>query len=574
MTDMQSFLKAKDDFRQARRRADAQALLARFTGKSAELLCYTDVRQKLQATEVPGRTLKDIPLDAIVGSVGRCGDFTRTFLPQRNSDEERWAKVEMAMLDMTGLPPITVYQIGEAYFVLDGHHRVSVARHFGANAIQANVIEVETSVPLEPDVQPDDLIIKAEYADFLARTRLDTLRPGADLGVSVPGQYEKLLEHISVHRWYMGEQRGEDVPPDEAATHWHDEVYLPVVQAIRERGILRDFPDRTETDLYLWVSEHREELKAALGWEISADKAAADLSFRASPRRIWERFKAKAKDALLPDEVTSGPPTGQWRQKEAESCQTGALFADILVAVDGGEGGWRALDGAIAVARREGARLHGLHVAPPDTAEAEATQREFLRRCAAAGVPGKLAVDSGEIQRALHERAWLVDLVVLSLSHPPADSPSARLGSGLATLIRRSPRPVLAVPADTPASDLDRILLAYDGSEKAEEALFAATYLAGRWNAPLDVVTVVDAGLDSAETLARAGAYAEDCGVQPTLVGGRGPAADAILTAAAERGSSLLVMGSYGRGPLLEVALGSAVDGVLRRTRAPVLICQ
>lgn len=570
MPEQQGFLEARDDFRRARRSANLEEVLSRLTGKSSELLCYADVRQQLKATETPGRTLKDIPLNAIVGSVGRCGDFTRSFLPQHDSDEERWAKVEMAMLDQAGLPPITVYQIGDVYFVLDGHHRVSVARQFGATAIQAYVTEVETSVPLQPDTQPDDLIIKAEYADFLARTHLDDLRPGADLSTSVPGQYEKLLEHISVHRWYMGEKRGANVPFTESATHWYDDVYLPVVQAIRERAILQDFPGRTEADLYLWVSEHREELKDALGWEISTEKAASDLSFRASPRRIWDRVKAKVKDALLPDEVESGPRPGQWRQTDAQACRIESLFADVLVAVDGGESGWHALQQALEVARRERGRIHGLHITTsPDAAEV--VRSEFLRRCEAAGISGELAVETGEIQRVLHGRSWLVDLVVLSLSHPPADTPSARLTSGLATLIRRSPRPVLAVPADAPSSAMDRILLAYDGSAKAQEALFAATYLAGSWHAPLDLVTAED---DVAATIAQAVEYAERCGVRATPVGGRGPAPGAILRAAQARGSNLLIMGGYGRGPLLHVALGSAVDGVLREIRVPVLICQ
>jgi len=107
-------------------------------------------------------------------------------------------------LRAVGLPPIEVYQIGEVYFVQDGNHRVSVAYQLGARYIQAYVTEVQTRVPLTPDVQPVDLILMAEYADFLEGTRLDELRPGADLRTSIPGQYQALSEHIDVHRYYMG----------------------------------------------------------------------------------------------------------------------------------------------------------------------------------------------------------------------------------------------------------------------------------------------------------------------------------------------------------------------------------
>jgi hypothetical protein len=83
-----------------------------------------------------------------VGSVGRYDDFTRSFLPRRDSDAGRWARVKAATLDLTGLPPIEVYQIGQAYFVLDGNHRVSVARQLGAPTIQAYVTEVPDQSPL------------------------------------------------------------------------------------------------------------------------------------------------------------------------------------------------------------------------------------------------------------------------------------------------------------------------------------------------------------------------------------------------------------------------------------------
>ena len=132
------------DFQEARRKADLQEVLAWLTGKSNELLSYEDVRQKLRAIEGPGRQLKDIPLDAIVGSVGRYTDFTRDFLPRSNLNKDRWAGVMSETVGMQGLPPIDVYQIGEAYFVLDGNHRVSVARQLNASHIQANVIEVRS----------------------------------------------------------------------------------------------------------------------------------------------------------------------------------------------------------------------------------------------------------------------------------------------------------------------------------------------------------------------------------------------------------------------------------------------
>ena len=132
---------AVEDFRRARRKASLEQVLARLTGKTIDLLSYEDVRRKLRATSGVSQDLREIPLDAIIGSVGRYADFTRSFLPRKDSDEGRWARVKVAVDDLSGLPPIEVYQVGEAYFVRDGNHRVSIARELGATHIQLSMLK-------------------------------------------------------------------------------------------------------------------------------------------------------------------------------------------------------------------------------------------------------------------------------------------------------------------------------------------------------------------------------------------------------------------------------------------------
>ena len=79
---------AKDDFLRARQRADLEKVISSLTGKSAELLSFEDVRRKVRGVRGNRRVLKDVPLDSIVGSVGRYEDFTRDFLPRRDSDRD------------------------------------------------------------------------------------------------------------------------------------------------------------------------------------------------------------------------------------------------------------------------------------------------------------------------------------------------------------------------------------------------------------------------------------------------------------------------------------------------------
>jgi nucleotide-binding universal stress UspA family protein len=261
------------------------------------------------------------------------------------------------------------------------------------------------------------------------------------------------------------------------------------------------------------------------------------------------------------------------------------MFSDILVPVSGDPGGWPAVAQAVEIACRESARLLGLHVVPVgadlESEQVRAVRAEFTRQCEALGVRGKLAVERGRVARAICDRGRWADLVVAGLAHPPEPQPGARLSSGFSTLIRRCPTPLLAVPGAF--SPLDRPLLAYDGSPKAKEALYIATYLAARGQdagtaGPLVILAIADGGRVTEDTLAEAGDYAESHGVQTTLLleqaGATDQVADIILSTAEDHGNDLILMGGYGYSPVVQVVLGSAVDEVLRASRQPVLICR
>jgi len=245
------------------------------------------------------------------------------------------------------------------------------------------------------------------------------------------------------------------------------------------------------------------------------------------------------------------------------------------VAVNGRDDGWLALEQAIRVAQREQGHLYGLHVvANPADAEAEAAlavKEKFERRCRETEVPGELSIETGSIMRAIIDRARWSDLVVVSLAHPPGAQPVDRLSSGFSQLLRRCPRPVLTVPRAW--SDLERLLLAYDGSPKADEALFVAAYLAGQWQLPLAVVTVLD-DLGEGETAVKARSYLESQNVSADYIGTEGRPAEIILRTARSQERSLVIMGGYSHKPVMEIMLGSVVDEVLRTRNGPVLICR
>ncbi len=572
---------ALEEFRRARRRAIIEDLLAWVTGEPDDLLNFEEVRQRIGAQGWAVRGLREIPLEKVVGSLGRYHDFTRHFLPRNQSDETRWAGVRAAFAEGRRLPPIEVYALGGLYFVKDGNHRVSVARELGMTHILAQVTELNTRVELDPDVGPDELIIAAEYAGLIEETRLDRWRPGLDLRVTAPGAYPILATHIEQQRYRMALELGRAVTSPEAAERWYDEIYQPVVELIHERGLLHDFPERTETDLYVWVARHQADLEASLGWPVDPEAAVADLAHQRSrrPERVLARARERLIETIVPTVVRTGPPPGAWRRKhlpeldEDEPSPSG-LFHTLLVPFSGDEASWVALNQALIVAHREGGVIHGLHVQTPeaDPEDLLLLQANFAAHCAAEGIVGRLASTTGGVAAQICDRARWADLVVVRVSHPPAPRPIARLRSGLRDLIERCPQPVLAVPGEP--SPLNRGLLAYDGSPRAHEALMLAAYLALRDDLSLVVVTAAEHGDDLQLTIGRAQSYLEDRGIQAGYVIDRRPAHQAIMAAAAEHGSNLIIIGGYGSSPALEIALGGTVDHVLRASHLPVLVCR
>jgi hypothetical protein len=254
-------------FQKARMQAFWQEVWALLRGKSIDLLGFEEVKHRLRLRDERYLGLKEIELDKIVGSVGRYKDFTRSFLPRTNAVRSRWQRLDAMARGPEGFPPIEVYKIGDVYFVIDGNHRVSVARALGARTIEAYVTELPTPVPLEPDTKPDDLLIKEGYADFLRETRLDQIRPGSQVILTEPARYRHLIEHISVHRYFMGLEQKRDISWEEAVASWYDNVYMPMIELIRKYDVLSHFPGRTEADLYAWLVKHQEALRLHLGGE-------------------------------------------------------------------------------------------------------------------------------------------------------------------------------------------------------------------------------------------------------------------------------------------------------------------
>ena len=333
------YSRALEDFRKARSKAELQRLWALITGRTVGLLPYDEITKRLHATGFSSKGLMEIPVDAIVGSVNRYQDFNHNFLPLHDADRQRWASVKAMMTSpgSAGLPPIRVYKLGDAYFVLDGNHRVSIAKEMGMSTVEAYVTEIRPKVPLSPDDSPEDIILKEEYADFLVESGVDRILPGVNLQLTFPGLSATLLEHIRVHRYYMGIEQSREIPWEEAVRDWYEKVYLPVVRIIREQGILQEFPERTETDLYLWILDHQTYMQQEVGWSIRAEKAASDFVAEQGSqvgcflRNLWGKTGKRLKPSKAERPIRLNP-RDLWDNRGT------TLFMDILVAISAG---WR-----------------------------------------------------------------------------------------------------------------------------------------------------------------------------------------------------------------------------------------
>lgn len=271
-------VQADRDFDRLRAKAFWRSIWARIRGQHDELLNFEEVKHKLRLSDERYIGLREIPLDAIVGSVGRTTDFTREFLPKGSVSKSRWKAVDALALGSHGFPPIDVYKVGNAYFVLDGNHRVSVARANGMASIEAYVTEYRTDVPFDKDTQLSDLPYKAGYAYFLRETNLKGSRPKSeDIILTEPWRYTEILEHIHVHYYFIGLDCECPISWYEAVASWYDRVYMPMIQAIRDYDIMAMFGEQTEADLYLWLIKHQGEMQEAYGDWLTPEETAGDF---------------------------------------------------------------------------------------------------------------------------------------------------------------------------------------------------------------------------------------------------------------------------------------------------------
>ena len=249
--------------------------------KAQTIKRFRDEQKAEGAYEYRDRGRQTVKLSKIVGSVNRYLDFDSRFRLKKDRPQERLNTIRSIMQRGKPLPPVDLYKIKDSYFVLDGNHRISVAKERGFNEINARVVEFLPSRATAQNILYRD---KTEFQDNTGMRK--------SIGLTEPGQYRNLLRQINRHREFLSDQAGSEVPLKEAAEDWYNTIYRPLTAIVEKAGLLDSFPGRTAADLYAYISVHQ--------WERVHSRSFGSM-IDSSITRSMEEFRKTMKDTKEKD---------------------------------------------------------------------------------------------------------------------------------------------------------------------------------------------------------------------------------------------------------------------------------
>jgi hypothetical protein len=258
---------AADDFNRARRHQVVARLVSRLRGAPADvdaILPFDEVVAALGQRGLRDHGLRMIALDTVVGTVDRTRDFDRQFRPTTNRPRPRFERLAAAIRRGEPIEPIDVYRVGEAHFVRDGHHRVAVARALGIRTLEAHVVEILTAAGADRDLRMHDLPLKSSARLFAERVPLPP--EGRDrVRLRDAGDYSTLAENVEAWGFRAMQDSGILLDRTEVASAWFRDEYVPVVDLLREAGLIG--PGDPETEAYMRLACERWRLLQTWRWD-------------------------------------------------------------------------------------------------------------------------------------------------------------------------------------------------------------------------------------------------------------------------------------------------------------------
>jgi hypothetical protein len=246
---------------------------------AGHLLPFREVERRLGLVSQAYAGAQTIPVERIVGSLDRTVDFDRDFRPRAPGLGARLEALRRQYPD-GDFPAINVYEVGGAYFVVDGHHRVALSRQLGRRFIDADVIRLNTEYELGDDIDVLTLIHTQQQRQFMRDSGLDELGPDATFEMLRPDAYVELLRAVEAFGYRRSIQAGRLLTRAEIGRDWYESEYLPAVAAIHEVGLHRRYTYKTDADLFLWVAGKRrslEPMRPGVTWLEAAQACAGEF---------------------------------------------------------------------------------------------------------------------------------------------------------------------------------------------------------------------------------------------------------------------------------------------------------
>ena len=236
-----TFWKSKPD-----RKANNRSTSGKSSGDISEAKSFRKQQEKEAAFDHRDRGIRSVPLNRIVGSVGRYKDFDSQFRFKTSMPSDRLEWVKQAMREGRHLGPVKLYEIKNEFYVLDGNHRIAAGKELGHDEILAHI---EEFIPSKNTLQN---ILYRERADFADRVRLP-----AEINLTEVSQYAHLLDQISEHQRFLKNVGGDEITFELAARDWYKSIYRPLCTIIKRSGLVDSFPERSIEDLYAYITFHQ-----------------------------------------------------------------------------------------------------------------------------------------------------------------------------------------------------------------------------------------------------------------------------------------------------------------------------
>ena len=258
---------AENDFARMRRQAELARLTQWFTRQPADvntILPFAEVVAALGRTGETYLGLQPVEVASIVGSVDRTKDFDRYFRPTSARVRARWQRIAAAQRRGESMPPVRLYRIGSMHFVIDGHHRVSIAISRHMHTIEAYVTEIHTRISPEGINAPGDLILKDHRRLFLTRVPLSGAQAEA-IRFDDPFDYAELAESVEAWGFRLSQEVGEFLDRRDVARRWFGEEFVPVARMARRADVRPELD--SDAELYLWLACERYRLVRKHIWD-------------------------------------------------------------------------------------------------------------------------------------------------------------------------------------------------------------------------------------------------------------------------------------------------------------------